>query len=153
MQPFILTSVAILHAFHQIKSGHLDSKRSSATIMLSDLMCSIIACFSCALLAKAVQNVNDQLPKSDPNDLHLPSHPLSILSISNATSSLVNASTSNDMSVKCDGNKYGFKPDVNDCTSVLRRQLVGRVQMKFGPRGSIIPENFVSLPYRLMGGT
>lgn len=59
---------------------------------------------------------------------------------------------SNDLSIKCDGEAYGFKPDIEDCTSALRRQLVGRAQINFGQRGSISLQEFSPLPYRLMGG-
>ena len=119
------------------------------TIMLPGLIYSLVACFSCALLAKVVGHVNDPTPESHIRDLRLPSHPSSLLPTFNATSS---ASIQNDMSIRCNGNEYGFKPDVQDCTSALDRQMVGRTQMKFGQRGGISAERFVHLPYRLMGG-
>ena len=59
----------------------------------------------------------------------------------------------NDMSIRCDGSEYGFKPDVHDCTSALSRQKVGRTQVRLGQRGSISSEDYLPLPYRLMGGT
>ena len=114
--------------------------------MLSTSIYPLIACFSCTLLAKPVQSVNDL------GDLRQPSHPSSLLSAFNATS-LVNVSVSNDMSIRCDGEVYGFKPDINDCISVLQHQLVGREQASFGRRGSFRSEKTIPLPYRLMGGT
>ena len=120
--------------------------------MLPELLYSLLACFSCALLAKAVGYVNDPKSESQTIDLGLPSHPSSLLSTFNATSSLTDASVPNDVSVRCNGNEYGFKPDVEDCTSALSRQMVGRAQIKFGQRGSISSERFLHLPYRLMGG-
>ena len=116
-------------------------------------MYSLLACFSCTLLAKTVGYVNDPTPKSYPSDLPLPSHPSSLLSTFNATSSRMNASVANDVSITCNGNEYGFKPNVEDCTSAVDRQMVGRAPIKFGQRGSISSERFVHLPYRLMGGT
>ena len=121
--------------------------------MLPGLIYSLLACFSCALLAKAVGYVNDPTPESRISDLRQPSNPSSLLSTFNATSSLGDASVPNVESVRCDGSEYGFKPDVEDCASALTRQMVGRTQIKFGQRGSISSERFLHLPYRLMGGT
>ena len=120
--------------------------------MLLGLIYSLLACLSCALLAKAVGYVNEPTPESHTSDLRQPSHTSSLLSTFNATSSLMDASVPNDVSIRCDGNEYGFEPDVEDCTSALTHQMVGRAQMKFGQRGSISSESFVHLPYRLMGG-
>lgn len=119
-------------------------------IMLLGLIYSLLACFSCGLLAKAVGHVNDPTPESHRRDLRLPSQPSGLLHTFNATSS---ASMPNDMSIRCNGNEYGFKPDVEDCTNALDRQMIGRTKIKFGQRGSISSERFVHLPYRLMGGT
>ena len=57
------------------------------------------------------------------------------------------------MSIRCDGEEYGFKPDIDDCISALQHQLVGREQASFGRRGSFSSEKVIPLPYRLMGGT
>ena len=121
--------------------------------MLQESIYSLLACFSYALLVKAVGYVIDPTPESHTRDLRLLSHPSNRLPIFNTTSSLMDASMPNDVSIRCNGNEYGFKPDVEDCTSALNRQLVGRTQIKFGARGSISTERFVHLPYRLMGGT
>ena len=120
--------------------------------MLPGLMYSLLVCFSCALLAKAVGSVNDPTPESHLSDLPLPSNPSSLLSTFNATSSLIDASVPNDMSTTCNGSEYGFKPDVQDCTSALSRQMVGRTQVTLRQRGSISSEEYLHLPYRLMGG-
>ena len=147
------THLAIRGSFACIPSKsslHQHQKISPTTIMLPELLYSLLACFSCALLAKAVGHDNDPTPESHIHDLRLPSHPSSLLPTFNTTPA---ASVSVDMSIKCDGTEYGFKPDVKDCRMALNRQLFGRTQMKFGQRGSISSESFVHLPYRLMGGT
>lgn len=105
-----------------------------------------------AVFAKPPQVVNDQTLQSDLSNLHQPSLPPSMLFSSTANSSSLNASVSNSLSIKCDGNAYGFNPDIGDCTDALRRQRSGRDQVRFGQRGSISSENFLPLPYRLMGG-
>lgn len=128
-----------------------DSSQFSRTIMYSTLLYPLIACFSSTVLAKPLQAVDDQTVQADPDDLRLPSQSSSLPLTSNATSSLVNTSVSFDVSIKCDGDEYGFKPNVDDCTNALNRQLVGREQIIFGQRGSISSEKFFPLPYRLMG--
>ena len=112
----------------------------------------LLACICSELLAEPFQAVNDKSLSTDLGDFRLPSHLSSILSTSNATSPSINASASDEMSIKCDGEAYGFKPDVDDCTSALGRQLLSREQIKFGERGSVSSEKFFHLPYRLMGG-
>ncbi|CAD6587744.1 MAG: hypothetical protein ASARMPRED_003241 [Alectoria sarmentosa] len=103
------------------------------------------------VLAKPLQAVDDQTVQADPDDLRLPSQSSNLPLASNVTSSLVNTSVSFDASIRCDGDEYGFKPNVDDCTNALSRQLVGGEQIKFGQRGSISSEKFFPLPYRLMG--
>ncbi|CAF9911481.1 MAG: hypothetical protein ALECFALPRED_007335 [Alectoria fallacina] len=103
------------------------------------------------VFAKPLQAVDDQTLQADPDDLRLPSQSSNLPLTSNATSPLVNTSVSLDVSIECDGDEYGFKPDVDDCTNALGRQLVGREQIRFGQRGSISSEKFFPLPYRLMG--
>lgn len=121
--------------------------------MLPGVKYSLFACASYALLAKAVGYINDPIPESHARDLRLSSHPSSLFPTFNATSSLVDAFVPNEVSVRCNGNEYGFKPDVQDCTSALNRQMVGTTPLKFGQRGGSSSERFVHLPYRLMGGT
>ena len=112
--------------------------------MLSTSIYPLLACLEFALFSKLVQAVNDQTFQSDIGDLHLPSPPSTTLSSFNATS--------NDASIECDGQKYGFKPDAEDCASALRQQMVGRTVVIFGQRGTPSAGKFVALPYRLMGG-
>ena len=121
--------------------------------MLSGFQCLLLSCFSWTLLAEPLQDINDRTLQSDLGDPRLPSQPSSMSLVSNTTSSLVNASVPNDISVRCNGSEYGHKPDIDDCASILRRHIIGREQLKFGQRGSISAEKFVNLPYRLMGGT
>lgn len=119
--------------------------------MYSTFLYPLIACFSSTVFAKPLQAVDDQTLQADPDDLRLPSQSSNLPLTSNATSPLVNTSVSLDVSIECDGDEYGFKPDVDDCTNALGRQLVGREQIRFGQRGSISSEKFFPLPYRLMG--
>lgn len=113
--------------------------------MLSRLICPLLACFSCTLLAKPLQDVDDQTLQTDLGDLRLPS-------TFNASLSSATGTGSNAMSVECDGNKYGFNPDVHDCTTALERQREGSERIRFGQRNHTSEEYFFHLPYRLMGG-
>ena len=138
----------------QLKSEFIESQgKALKTMMLWTLICPLVAYSSSTVLAKPFEVVNAQSLQSDLGNLRLPSQPLDVLSTPNATSSFVNTSVPNEISIKCDGGQYGFKPDVGDCTSALRHQLTGRAQIKFGQRGSVSLEKYFPLPYRLMGGT
>ena len=96
--------------------------------------------------------MHDEILQSNSGDLGLPSQPSSTLPLSNVTSLLLNTSVSKTVSVNCDGEQYGFKPDIHDCISILPLLPSGRDQVNFGPRGSGSSANFFPLPYRLMGG-
>ena len=120
--------------------------------MFMQLSYPLFVSFSSTILAKPLQAAGDQTLQSDLGDLRLSSQSLTQPLNSNATSSLLNVSMSNELSINCNGEVYGFKPDIDDCADILRRQQVGRAQVNFGQRGSISPEKFSSLPYRLMGG-
>lgn len=120
--------------------------------MLLPLSCPLFVSFSSTILAKPLRAANDQTLQSNFGDRHLPSQPSDQPLTTNVISTLINVSASNDLSVTCNGEVYGFKPDIEDCTSALRRQRVGRAHISFGKRGSSRPDKFIALPYRLMGG-
>lgn len=111
----------------------------------------LISC-SFTILAKPLQAADEQTLQSDLGDLRISSQSLSQPLNSNAISSPLNVSMPNDLSISCNGEAYGFKPDIEDCTNILRSQQVGRALIKFGQRGSISPEKYLPLPYRIMGG-
>lgn len=112
----------------------------------------LFACFSSTLFANPVQAVNGQTLERNLGNLRPPSRASDLPLASNTTLSLLNPSGSNSLSIECDGDKYGFRPDVDDCTDALGRQIVGGIPVTFGQRGGATPGNFLPLPYRLMGG-
>lgn len=130
-----------------IEFGHLDSEQRSLEegVMLSRTICPLLACFSYTLLAKPLQDVDDRTLQTDVDNFRLSS-------TFNASLSSAAGTGSNDMSVKCDGNEYGFKPDIHDCTTALQRQRIGSERIRFGQRDSTSKGDFFHLPYRLMGG-
>ena len=121
-------------------------------MMFLQLSYPLFVSLSFTILAKPLQASDDQTFQSDLSDLRLSSQSSSQPLNSNATSSLLNESMPNDLSINCNGEAYGFEPDIEDCTNLLSRQEVGRTLIKFGQRGSISPQKFFPLPYRIMGG-
>lgn len=117
-------------------------------MMFSPLVYSLLACLSSTLLAKPLQATDLQ---ADQDDFRLPSQSSYPPVTSNASLAPLNVSTLNDISIECDGEKYGFKPDVEDCTSAIQHLQIGGKRIKFAQRGSVGSEGYVHLPYRLMG--
>ena len=143
---------------HSSRTSRSDPSRSKTlwsrtVMMMSTLLCILFACLGSTLVANPLQTVNDQTLQTDLGDLSLPSQSSNIPVAVNTTSSLLNTSESNEISIKCNGDKYGFKPDIEDCTSMLRHQQVGRTVIRFGNRTNTQLDTTTPLPYRLMGGT
>lgn len=82
--------------------------------------------FSSTILATPLEAVDDQTLLPDLGDLRLPSQTLNPSFTSNTITSLLNTSVSNDISIQSDSKEYGFNHDVDNCTSALLHQLVGR---------------------------
>ena len=60
--------------------------------------------------------------------------------------------TSNAIQVQCDGEKYGFNPDVSDCENARSYYKRSSKPFTYGERHSGHDINIFPLPYRLMGG-
>ncbi len=60
--------------------------------------------------------------------------------------------TSNAIQVQCDGEKYGFNPDVSDCQKARSYYKRSSQLFTYGERHSGHEVNVFPLPYRLMGG-
>ena len=112
-----------------------------------------VCCFASTLVAKPLGAVSDQTLQSDLNGVRQPSQSPDLNLVSPETPFVLNTSLSKDATIKCDGDEYGFNPDVNDCTSALAHQSPGRTRLRFGQRGSFSTDEYVALPYRLMGGS
>ena len=119
---------------------------------VSSFTCLLLSCFASPLLAKPLVAVSDQSLQSDVNDVRQPPQSPNLNLVSPKTSSVLNTSLSKDAVINCDGDEYGFNPDVNDCTNAVAHQAPGRTHLRFGLRGSVSAEKFFPLPYRLMGG-
>ena len=120
---------------------------------VSSFTCLILSCFASPLFAKPLVAVSDQAIQSDLNAVRQPSQSSNLNLVSTVKSSVLNTSLSKDAVINCDGDEYGFDPDVNDCTSAVAHQSPGRTQLRFGLRDSVSAEKFFPLPYRLMGGS
>ena len=119
---------------------------------VSSFMCLFLCSFVSTSFAKPLVAVSDQTLQSDVDDDGQPSQSPNLNLVSPLTSFSLNTSLSKDAVIKCDGEEYGFNPDVNDCTSALAHQSAGRTRLRFGQRGSISADKYFALPYRLMGG-
>ena len=119
---------------------------------VSSFMCLFLCCFVSTNFAKPLVAVSDQTLQSDPNDDRQPSQSPNLNLVSPLTSISLNTSLSKDAVIKCDGDEYGFNPDVNDCANALAHQSPGRARLRFGQRGSVSADKYFALPYRLMGG-
>ena len=119
---------------------------------VSSFLCLFFDCFVSTSFAKPLVAVSDQAIQSDLNDVRQPSQSPDLNLVSPVRSSVLNTSLSKDAVINCDGDEYGFNPDVNDCTSAVSHQSPGLTRLRFGPRGSVSVDKLVHLPYRLMGG-
>ena len=59
---------------------------------------------------------------------------------------------SNDLQIQCDGEKYGFNPNVTDCQIARAYYKRSSQLFTYGERHSGQPIEVFPLPFRLMGG-
>lgn len=64
---------------------------------------------------------------------------------------LLNASEENAFNIRCDGETYGYNPNIIDCESAKDYLLPDTKIWVFGERHTGLPEDIVPLPYRVMG--
>ena len=100
--------------------------------------------------ASTLQDTSDQTT-SDHTLTLSPLNSLSSANTSNEAAQLFNAS-SNAIQVHCDGEKYGFNPDVADCQNARSYYKRSSQLFTYGERHSGHGINVFPLPYRLMGG-
>lgn len=70
---------------------------------------------------------------------------------SNASAPPLNASGENTFNIRCDGETYGYNPNILDCESAKEYIVPDITIFTFGERGTGLPEVVIQLPYRLMG--
>lgn len=64
----------------------------------------------------------------------------------------IRLNVSNEIRIQCDGEKYGFNPDVADCQNARSYYKRSSTPFTYGERHSGHGINVFPLPYRLMGG-
>lgn len=69
----------------------------------------------------------------------------------NASISQLNASAENAFNIRCDGETYGYNPNIIDCEDAKEYLLQDTRMWTFGERHTGLPEPILPLPYRLMG--
>ena len=97
--------------------------------------------------ASTLQSTSDQTIRLSPPD------PLSLANISGDNAATALNASSNAIQVQCDGEKYGFNPNVGDCQNARSYYKRSSKLFTFGERHSGHAIDVFPLPYRLMGGT
>ena len=95
--------------------------------------------------ASPTSNGEDQTIQLSPLDQLLPAN---ISKDDPATS----FNASNDLQIQCDGEKYGFNPNVTDCQIARAYYKRSSQLFTYGERHSGQPMEVFPLPFRLMGG-
>lgn len=70
---------------------------------------------------------------------------------SNASGSALEASGDNAINVRCDGETYGYNPNILDCEDATGYLVPDSNMWTFGERHTGLPENVLPLPLRFMG--
>lgn len=71
----------------------------------------------------------------------------------NQATDIVNATFGEPPRIKCNGQSYGFHPDVADCMEAIQYFLPSREQITYAQRGTPADKgNVYPLPLRIMGG-
>ncbi|CAD6592516.1 MAG: hypothetical protein ASARMPRED_006380 [Alectoria sarmentosa] len=69
----------------------------------------------------------------------------------NASISQLDVSTENVLNIRCDGETYGYNPNIPDCEDAKEYLVPDTKMWTFGERHTGLPEPILPLPYRLMG--
>lgn len=71
--------------------------------------------------------------------------------LSNASITTLVTSEDNTFNIRCDGETYGYNPNILDCESAKEYLHPDPKMWIFGERHTGLPEDIVPLPYRIMG--
>ncbi len=105
----------------------------------------VLVCSLALTLSRSQQNAGNDTPHVSPIDFRLPNN----ISDDEAT---IQLNASNKLQIQCDGDKYGFNPDVADCQDARSFYKRSSQLFTYGERHSGHGSNVFPLPYRLMGG-
>ena len=94
------------------------------------------------------------LPPSNGEDQTIQLSPLDQLLPANVSKDDITAgfNASNDLQIQCDGEKYGFNPNVTDCQIARAYYKRSSELFTYGERHSGHSIEVFPLPFRLMGG-
>lgn len=70
---------------------------------------------------------------------------------SNASILALDASGDEGFNIRCDGDTYGYNPNIRDCEAAKEYLLPDTKTFTFGERHTGLPEDTIPLPYRVMG--
>ena len=63
----------------------------------------------------------------------------------------INTAEVNSFTIHCDGDTYGYNPDIRDCEDAKENLIPDSAIWTLGERNTGLPPNTVPLPYRVMG--
>ena len=94
------------------------------------------------------------LPPSNREDQTIQLSPSDQISPANISQNddVARFNASNDLQIQCDGEKYGFNPNVTDCQDARAYYKRSSKPFTYGERHSGHPIEVFPLPFRLMGG-
>ena len=73
------------------------------------------------------------------------------ISLVNASIALLNTSAENGFTIRCDGETYGYNPNIRDCEEAKENLMPDPKIWTLGERNTGLPPQTVPLPYRVMG--
>ena len=73
------------------------------------------------------------------------------VTLSNASIPPLDASEENGLNIRCDGETYGYNPNIVDCEDAKEYLLPDTKTWTFGERHTDLPADILPLPYRVMG--
>lgn len=86
-------------------------------------------------------------------NLSLPSALSSSAYFASQLTNPLNASPEHSPNIRCDGESYGFNPNIADCMTAIQYFLPSRAQTTYAQRGTPAQKGTVfPLPLRIMGG-
>ena len=121
----------------------------SLRVMFAGLLSSVLSLCTIVVLAKPLQLTTEENPSAS-----LSSSAVDAAFVSNisTSSSALNTSAENAFNVECDGNRYGFYPNIADCEGAVQTIAPDSEQMVWGQRHTGLPMGTFALPFAVFGG-
>lgn len=116
--------------------------------MFGSLIFDFLSLCAAAVLAKPLQIVDENIPSSSISNLI----DAAFVSNSSTNTSILNTPATNFMSITCDGDSYGFNPNIADCEGAAQMVAPSTEQLIWRDRVPGLPGDFFPLPFAVFGG-